>query len=51
VSNANKNNFKTMILTARKTAVDFYKKVGYKVVSDEFIEITIPHYKMEKNLG
>jgi len=35
---------------ARKNAIGFYEKMGYKVSSDEFIEITIPHYVMEKKL-
>jgi GNAT superfamily N-acetyltransferase len=35
---------------ARKTAVEFYRKLGYMVVSDEFLEVGIPHYKMEKVL-
>ena len=35
---------------ARKNATGFYEKVGYKVVGDEFIEVTIPHYNMEKEL-
>jgi predicted GNAT family N-acyltransferase len=39
-----------IMMHARKTARGFYEKLGYKVVSDEFEEITIPHYKMEKEL-
>ena len=35
---------------ARKNAIGFYEKMGYKVCSDEFTEITIPHYVMEKKL-
>ena len=35
---------------ARKDAVGFYEKMGYKCVGDEFVEITIPHYNMEKKL-
>ena len=35
---------------ARKNATGFYEKVGYRVVGDEFIEVTIPHYNMEKEL-
>lgn len=35
---------------ARKTAVGFYEKLGYKVTSEEFEEISIPHYIMEKEL-
>jgi N-acetylglutamate synthase-like GNAT family acetyltransferase len=39
-----------MIMHARKTAIGFYEKLGYKVTGKEFEEITIPHVVMEKNL-
>lgn len=42
--------YKTMVMHARKTAILFYEKLGYKVTSGEFEEITIPHYLMEKKL-
>ena len=35
---------------ARKNVVGFYEKMGYKITSQEFIEITIPHFVMEKEL-
>jgi predicted GNAT family N-acyltransferase len=35
---------------ARKTVMGFYEKLGYKVVGDEFTEVTIGHYTMEKDL-
>ncbi len=36
---------------ARTGAVSFYKRMGYKTVSEEFhIENIGPHYKMEKNI-
>jgi ribosomal protein S18 acetylase RimI-like enzyme len=37
-----------MELNARLTAVDFYKRLGYTVVGEEFIEVGIPHLKMLK---
>jgi predicted GNAT family N-acyltransferase len=40
--------YKNMIMHARKTAVGFYEKLGYKVTGKEFVEITIPHVVMEK---
>ncbi len=43
--------FKTMLLNARKAAVGFYDKLGYEIISDEFLEINIPHYKMCKQLS
>lgn len=42
--------YKKIVMHARKTAVGFYEKSGYKVTSTEFEEVTIPHYIMEKNL-
>jgi predicted GNAT family N-acyltransferase len=43
--------YRTMAMHARKTARGFYEKLGYNVVSDEFQEVTIPHYVMEKRLA
>jgi N-acetylglutamate synthase-like GNAT family acetyltransferase len=42
--------FKRLAMHARKTALGFYEKLGYKVTGDEFTEVTIPHYVMEKQL-
>lgn len=42
--------FTRLTMHARKTAVGFYEKLGYNVCSDEFLEVTIPHYVMEKSL-
>lgn len=42
--------FRKVELNARKTAVDFYKKYGFQICSDEFIEVTIPHFKMFRDL-
>ncbi|MBA2250015.1 MAG: GNAT family N-acetyltransferase [Chitinophagaceae bacterium] len=42
--------YKKMIMHARKSAMHFYEKFGYKVTSKEFEEITIPHFIMEKDL-
>jgi predicted GNAT family N-acyltransferase len=42
--------YKKLIMHARETAVGFYEKLGYRVVSDKFTEVTLPHYIMEKKL-
>jgi predicted GNAT family N-acyltransferase len=42
--------YKKLIMHARKTALGFYEKLGYKVAGDEFIEVTLPHFVMEKKL-
>lgn len=47
---ARDHGFKRLTMHARKSAVGFYEKNGYKVCGDEFIEVTIPHFEMEKEL-
>lgn len=42
--------FKKITMHARKTATGFYEKLGYKAVGEQFEEVTIPHYIMEKML-
>jgi len=42
--------YKVISMHARKAVVGFYERMDYKVIGDEFIEITIPHYVMEKKL-
>jgi ribosomal protein S18 acetylase RimI-like enzyme len=42
--------YRVMSMHARKNAVGFYEKMGYKVAGNEFLEVTIPHYVMEKKL-
>lgn len=45
------NNIKTITLNARETAVAFYKKNEYQIVSDVFYEVGIRHFRMEKLIG
>jgi predicted GNAT family N-acyltransferase len=42
--------YRKLTMHARKTALGFYEKLGYRIVGDEFEEVTLPHYVMEKNL-
>ena len=42
--------FSIIELHARKTAFDFYQKLKYHCISDEFLEVGIPHYKMKKTI-
>jgi ribosomal protein S18 acetylase RimI-like enzyme len=42
--------YKKITMHARQNAIGFYEKMGYRRVGDAFIEITIPHYVMEKDL-
>lgn len=47
---AQQEGYTTMVLHARKVAMGFYRSMGYTVTSDEFTEVGIPHYVMEKRL-
>ncbi len=47
---ARDSGYKIMRMHARKNAIGFYEKMGYRVNGDQFIEVTIPHYVMEKQL-
>ena len=42
--------YKKITMHARKNAIGFYEKMGYRKQGNEFTEITIPHYVMEKEL-
>lgn len=42
--------YKRLCMHARSTAVGFYQKLGYRISGHEFMEVTIPHYVMEKDL-
>ncbi|HVU53771.1 MAG TPA: GNAT family N-acetyltransferase [Puia sp.] len=42
--------YKKLCMHARKTALGFYEKLGYAPSGEEFTEVTIPHYIMEKAL-
>lgn len=42
--------YKRLTMHARKNALGFYEKMGYRVAGSEFTEVTIPHYVMEKDL-
>ena len=42
--------YKKITMHARKNASGFYEKMGYRKKGDEFVEITISHYVMEKEL-
>ena len=42
--------YKKLCMHARKTALGFYEKLGYTTSGEEFTEVTIPHYIMEKIL-
>ncbi len=45
---ANEGRVKRIFLNARGTAIGFYAKLGYIGTGDQFIEVGIPHLRMEK---
>ena len=47
---AHEKGFSTLFMHARETASGFYKTLNYSVVGDEFTEVGIPHFVMEKSL-
>lgn len=47
---ARDHGYRRLTMHARKSALGFYEKNGYRICSDEFHEVTIPHYVMEKEL-
>lgn len=47
---ARQRGFAMMTLHARATAVPFYERLGYERVGDQFEEVTIPHWSMQKGL-
>ena len=47
---AKERGFTKMVAHARGTAVDFYRKAGYATVGGEFVEQTIPHRLVTKEL-
>jgi predicted GNAT family N-acyltransferase len=47
---ARDHGYRNMVMNARKTALGFYEKLGYSAIGEEFEEVTIPHYRMQKQL-
>jgi len=47
---ARDHGYKVITMHARKNAIGFYEKMGYKVKGHEFQEVSIPHFEMEKQL-
>jgi N-acetylglutamate synthase-like GNAT family acetyltransferase len=40
--------YSTLIMNARDTVIEFYKKCGYKIDGEPFSEVGIGHHKMKK---
>ncbi len=42
--------FSLLVLDSRMTAVHFYQTLGYQTVGEPFMEVGLPHYRMEKQI-
>lgn len=49
-SRARERGFVALTAHARDTAVEFYRKLGYSVVGEPFVEVTVPHRTVRKEL-
>jgi predicted GNAT family N-acyltransferase len=47
---AKNNGYTKIFLNSRVPVKEFYEKLGYTIVSEEYIEVGIPHVTMEKKL-
>jgi len=47
---AREKGFTVMMAHARAVVVEFYRRLGYTIGEDMFIEVTIPHYHISKRL-
>ena len=47
---ANEKGYQTLMMHARDTVIDFYKKNGYSIAGEQFFEVGIGHHRMEKKL-
>ncbi|MBX7042776.1 MAG: GNAT family N-acetyltransferase [Ignavibacteria bacterium] len=43
--------FPKMTMHARLEAIPFYEKLGYSKAGEQFTEVTIPHFKLEKTIA
>ena len=41
---------RTIQMDARKTAIGFYQKLGYEIQGEEFTQVTIPHFRMTREI-
>lgn len=47
---ASRRNYSIITLHARDTVTDFYKSLGYSLIGQPFMEVTLRHWRMEKLL-
>jgi ribosomal protein S18 acetylase RimI-like enzyme len=47
-ANLRSRGFTNLVLHARASAVGFYETLGYTIVGGEFMDVTVPHFRMVK---
>lgn len=47
---ARDHGYSLLTMHARNSAIGFYSRMGYNASGEQFIEVTIPHYLMQKRL-
>lgn len=48
---AKEKGYQVLMMHARDTVMDFYKKAGYSIAGEQFFEVGIGHHRMEKKLS
>ncbi|HUC82093.1 MAG TPA: GNAT family N-acetyltransferase [Flavisolibacter sp.] len=48
---AKEKGYQTLMMHARDTVLDFYRKSGYHITGEPFVEVGIGHHRMEKRLS
>lgn len=43
--------FHKAVLGAQEYAIDFYKKLGFEIISGRYMDANIPHFKMQLDLS
>ena len=46
INYAKQNKIKKLVLASQSYITEFYEKLGFKVIGDEFLDANIPHFKM-----
>lgn len=47
---AHKKGMRNLELSAQKHAIEFYKKLGFDIISDEYMDAGIPHFTMKSDI-
>jgi len=47
INYCNNQGFKKIILGSQEHAINFYKKLGFEIISERYMDANIPHFKMQ----